>query len=173
MRIDDFAGRQQTLDVFQYFDGRSRGWGLFEDRFGRLRREFTVDILGRRVGRDRLRLEEDFTYADGEEERRIWEIRQTEPGAYVGTAGDVVGAAIGRAAGNALNWRYVLALKVNGSSWKVDFDDWMFLQPDDVLISRARVSKWGIALGQVTLSFRREAVAQAVRFAPEPLRLSA
>lgn len=168
MRIEEFSGRTNSFDVFAYFSGRSRAWGLFEDRFGRLRREFTVAIVGHQVGPDALRLEEDFAYSDGETQRRVWQIRRTGPDSYVGEADDVVGIARGRSAGNALNWRYVLALKINGSTWNVDFDDWMFLQPDGVLLSRARVSKWGFAIGEVTLSFQREAAPMPATAAAEP-----
>jgi hypothetical protein len=168
MRIEEFSGRQRSFDVFDYFSGNSRAWGLFEDRFGRLRREFTVAIVGRQLSDSELRLEEDFVYADGETQRRVWSIRRTAPDVYVGAADDVVGVAHGRAAGNALHWRYVMALRINGSTWNVDFDDWMFLQPDDVLLSRGRVSKWGIALGEVTLSFQRDSGAVPVMAAPTP-----
>jgi hypothetical protein len=37
----------------------------------------------------------------------------------------------------------------------VKFDDWMFLQPGGVLLNRARMSKFGVELGQVTLSFMK------------------
>lgn len=161
MRVEDFSAREPKLDLFQYFDGRSRAWGIFEDRFGRLRREFTVDIVGRRQGAAGFVLEEDFVYADGETQRRVWRLRQISPGVYEGEADDVIGTAQGQSSGNALNWRYVLALKIGESNWNVDFNDWMFLQPDGVLLNRARVSKWGIAIGEVTLFFRRAAPAMA------------
>jgi hypothetical protein len=69
----------------------------------------------------------------------------------------VVGEAIGHVAGNALHWRYKLRLKVDDSTYVVDFDDWMFLMDDKVMLNRARMSKWGIDLGQVTLSFYKPA----------------
>ncbi len=46
-------------------------------------------------------------------------------------------------------------LKVGDGTWEVKFDDWMFLQPDGVLLNRATVSKFGLELGVVTLSFSR------------------
>ena len=70
-------------------------------------------------------------------------------------APDVVGEAIGTVAGNALNWRYVLALEIDGRTWHVDFDDWMFLIDDHVMLNRAVMSKFGVRLGEVTLSFTR------------------
>ena len=71
----------------------------------------------------------------------------------MGTAGDIIGTAQGRTFGNALNWIYDMNLKVGDSTWKVKFDDWMFLQPGGVLLNRATVSKLGFELGTITLSF--------------------
>ncbi len=157
MRIEDHAGAEPKLDPFEFFEGRTRAWGLFEDRFGRVRRQFTVDIAGRREGAAGFVLEEEFTYADGAAERRVWRIARIAPGRYEGRADDVAGAARGVAAGNALHWRYTLMLPIGAQRWAIDFDDWMFLQPGGVLMNRARVSKWGFAVGTVTLAFRRGA----------------
>ncbi len=77
------------------------------------------------------------------------------PGRYSGRADDVVGEATGEAAGNALRWRYVLALPVDGKVYNVDFDDWMFLMDDQVMLNRSLMSKWGFRLGEVTLSFHK------------------
>ena len=65
---------------------------MFEDRFGNLQREFTVELQGDWDG-NTLILTEDFEYADGETERRIWRITKTGDGLYEGRADDVVGVA--------------------------------------------------------------------------------
>ncbi len=67
------------------------------------------------------------------------------------------GVARGREAGNAFNFGYYLNMKVGDGRWRVRFDDWMFLQPDGVLINRAYVYRWGIQIGSVTIVFRRSA----------------
>ncbi len=154
MKPEDFAEHQPKLDLYAYFSGETRAWGLFEDRSGRVRRQFQVDIEGR-IEDGELVLEEDFLYDDGERDRRVWRIRRDGPQAYVGRAADVVGEARGQAAGNALNWRYVMDLKVGEGSWRVRFDDWMFLQPGGVLINRAKVKKFGLQVGSVTLFFMK------------------
>lgn len=154
MKIEDFADGSPPLRLESYFAGRTEAWGLFEDRFGRVRRQFKVDIDGRFDGRE-LTLVEDFVYADGEEERRVWRITPLGDGRYEGRADDVVGAAVGRAAGNALHWAYDMHLEIGDSTWQVHFDDWMLLQGDGVLINRATVTKFGIALGEVTVFFRK------------------
>ena len=52
-----------------------------------------------------------------------------------------------------MRWRYVLAFPVDGKVYHVDFDDWMFLMDDKVMLNRSYMSKWGFNLGEVTLTF--------------------
>jgi hypothetical protein len=74
---------------------------------------------------------------------------------YTGTAGDVVGEATGEVYGNALRWRYVLALEVDGKTWNVTFDDWMYLLDGRTMMNRSEMKKFGLRLGEVTLFFRK------------------
>jgi len=153
---DAYRAEQPRLDVFAYFDGTVDAWGQFEDRSGKVVKRFIVEIRGRVEG-ERLTLDEDFRYSDGATQKRVWTIERQPGGRYTGTAGDVIGQAAGEAAGNALRWRYVLALEVDGRTWHVDFDDWMYLQDERVMLNRSVMSKFGIRLGEVIIAFRRRA----------------
>lgn len=154
MKISDFAGKQPTLKPEEYFLGSSRAWGMFHDRFGNLRRQFTVDLKGEMEG-NVLVLTEDFVYDDGETQQRVWRIEPLGDGRYRGEAGDIIGEAKGIAAGNALNWTYKMDLKVGDGLWRVAFDDWLFLQRDGVLLNHATVTRWGLEIGTVTIAFRK------------------
>lgn len=155
MKVEDFEGKQPTFSLENYFQGDTWAWGIFEDRFGRLRRSFQVTIDGR-MEEGQLILDEHFLYDDGEQDRRIWTITPLGKGEYIGRADDIVGQATGKTAGNALNWQYKMDLPIGDSRWRVRFNDWMFLQPGNVLINKALVSKWGIHLGTVTLFFSKQ-----------------
>lgn len=155
MKIEDYAGKQPTMRPEQYFLGQTRGWGMFHDRFGKLRRQFVVDMVGEMQDGIFI-LTEDFTYDDGEKEQRVWHVRPLEEGQYRGTAGDVVGTAVGNATGNAFNWVYDLNLNVKGGVWRVAFDDWLFLQPDGVVLNRATVTRWGFEIGTLTATFHKQ-----------------
>jgi len=155
--ISDFQGTSPEFDLQAYFLGKTQATGIFEDRFGRLRREFIVDIDGYMEG-ETLILDEQFFYKDGEEAERIWRIDQLNTGLYEGRADDIVGAATGKLSGNALNWVYVMDLKVGGDVWRVKFDDWMYLQDGGILINRAYVRRWGFLIGTVTLVFQQKEV---------------
>lgn len=153
-RADSYREERPVLDLKEYFQGDIDAWGIFQKRSGEVARRFTVDIKASWEG-DVGTLEEDFVYSDGSTSRRVWTIRKIDEHSYVGTADDVVGEARGEAYGNALRWRYVLALEVDGRTWNVHFDDWMFLMDDRVMLNRSVMSKFGIRLGEVTLAFRR------------------
>ena len=155
MQPKDFEGTEPHLDLFAYFEGKTRAWGIFQDRSGDLKRQFRVDIKGEIEG-ENLTLTEDFVYADGEVQQRIWRIRRLDPHRYEGSADDVVGGATGLAYGQALNWRYTLRLPYRGRELNVQFDDWMFLQAGGVLVNRATVSKFGFKVGEVTLFFTKD-----------------
>ncbi len=152
--VKHYAGHQPEFDLFEYFDGETRGWGIVQDRKGELLRQFVVDINGYINTAGELVLDEQFIWNDGEHSERIWTITKTGPHDFIGRAADVVGVAEGEVYGNALYWTYALNLEARGSTWKVRFDDWMFLQPDGVLLNRATMSKFGFELAQVTIAFQ-------------------
>ena len=152
VEIDKYRSETPVLDLREYFNGTLEAHGIFQDRSGEVVKRFTVIIDASWQGEVGT-LDERFTYSDGTTQRRVWTITRTGEGRYVGRADDVVGEARGEEAGNALRWRYVLALPVDGKVYNVDFDDWMFLMDDRVMLNRSVMSKWGFRLGEVTLSF--------------------
>ncbi|MEZ5701289.1 MAG: SDR family NAD(P)-dependent oxidoreductase [Burkholderiaceae bacterium] len=129
-------------------------WGMFQGRDGEVARRFTV-VMDAKWDGDTGVLDEAFQWSDGTRSRRVWTLRRQPDGSYRGTADDVVGEAIGQVSGNAFHWRYVMALPVDGKVYNVNFDDWMFLIDDRVMLNRAAMSKWGFHLGDVTLSFTK------------------
>ena len=150
----DYSGQTPVLDLRQYFNGKLLAHGIVTDRAGKVMQRFTVQLTGTWVGEVGT-LDEQFSYADGRREQRIWTITRLADGRYTGRSGDVQGEAQGQASGNALNWRYTLLQTVDGQTWALQFDDWMFLVDEQVMINRAVFSKFGIRLGEVLLSFRR------------------
>ncbi|MFN3579773.1 MAG: DUF3833 domain-containing protein [Pseudomonas sp.] len=150
--VEHYAAETPSLRLQDYFNGDLEAWGMFQKRNGETVRRFHVSMNGTWDG-DTGVLDEHFTYADGTTERRIWTLVKQEDGSWRGTADDVEGEAWGQVSGNAFHWRYTLRLEVDGRTWLVDFDDWMYLIDDKVMLNRAVMSKWGFELGQVTLSF--------------------
>ena len=156
--MKEFQNNTPKLDLFSFFEGDTIAYGIFEDRFGNLKRQFRVNINGK-VKNQILTLDEDFLYDDGEQAKRIWKIEKKIDNAqnitYEGQAEDVEGQAFGSISGNTLNWSYDIYLNIKGSNIKVHFNDWIYKQSEDLAINRAYVSKFGINIGSVTLVFLR------------------
>ena len=47
-------------------------------------------------------------------------------------------------------------LKVKEKNILVHFDDWMYLQENNILINKAKVTKWGFKVGEVLLFFSKK-----------------
>ena len=154
--LAQYATERPQLDLASYFNGKVVAHGIFQDRSGQVVRRFTVDMEGRWEGNQGV-LDEHFSYSDGAKDRRIWRLTKHADGRYTGTADDVVGTASGQTAGNAFQWAYTLNLPVDGNVYEVQFDDWMYLVDERVMLNRATMSKFGIRLGEVTLSFQKQA----------------
>jgi hypothetical protein len=155
-QVNQYRNEKPALDLTEYFSGTLDAYGIFTDRSGEVKKRFTVLIKanwrlvdGKRVGT----LDESFDYSDGTKQKRIWTLTEVEPGKFIGKADDVIGEAKGELAGNALNWTYTLALPVDDTIYHVQFNDWMYLITPKVMLNRAKMSKFGFELGEVTLSF--------------------
>ncbi len=136
VNIDEYRAETPVLELRDYFDGTIDAWGMFQDRSGKVVKRFHVLIEASWQG-DTGTLDERFTYSDGTTQRRVWTITRLGPGATAAVPTTWSARPAGEAAGNALRWRYVLALPVDGKVYNVDFDDWMFLM-DDRSCSTAR-----------------------------------
>jgi hypothetical protein len=153
-QVQTYAQEKPQLDLRTYFNGTIDAWGVFTDRSGQVVKRFTV-VMDCSWNGDEGVLDEAFVYSDGTQQRRIWRLKAGPSGTYTGRADDVVGEATGQVSGNAFRWGYTLALPVDGRVWQVDFDDWMYLMDERVMLNKATMSKWGVKLGEVTLSFTR------------------
>ncbi|ART79576.1 DUF3833 domain-containing protein [Oceanisphaera avium] len=154
-KIDDYANTTPRFELDKYFNGQLSAHGMIQDRSGKVLRRFSVAMVGSWQG-NKGTLEEDFVYDDGEKQRRVWQIEKTADGHYTGTAGDVVVPATGQTQGYALNWRYTLAVPVEGKVWHINFNDWMYQLDEKRVLNRAEMTKFGFKVGEVTLWIERK-----------------
>jgi Protein of unknown function (DUF3833) len=157
-QVSDYAAEKPLFDLKSYFNGRVDGWGIFTDRGGKVARRFLVTMNCSWNGEEGI-LDEDFVYSDGKKEKRIWRMKRMTSAdgvvRYEGRADDVVGIGNGEQRGNAFRWGYTLALPVDGTVYEVQFDDWMYQMDDKVVINKATMSKFGITLGELVVTFTK------------------
>lgn len=149
----DYAKETPKLDLSTYFNGKVDGWGMVQDRSGKVLRRMYVELDCKWNGNEGV-LDESFQWSDGKTEKRVWRIRK-DGDRYIGTAGDVIGEAKGEAAGNSLRWNYVLALPVDGSTYHMDMDDWMWMIDDKTMANRTTMSKLGVRVAEISIFFRK------------------
>ena len=79
MKVSNFKNENPKFVLEEYFNGKTKAWGIFEDRFGNVKRQFTVDINGEWDGKT-LILDEYFLFNDGEKSFRQWRITKKNNG---------------------------------------------------------------------------------------------
>jgi hypothetical protein len=142
-----------TLEGF--FTGRTVGRGAFTSAIARVNRPLTVITNGRWDGRT-LTLREDFFFADGEKDVKTWRFTRTAPGVYEGTREDVIGKAVVRQVGNTVQLTYTADVRAkDGSVTRLDFADTIAPIDRRSVRNLATVSKFGVPIGTVDLTFTR------------------
>lgn len=151
--MKQYSSNSPQLDLYSYFIGETTGWGIVQDRKGVLTRQFVVHINGTVSQNGDLVLEERFDWIDGEKSTRTWVLQKSDPHSFTGSAEDVSNSATGTLYGNVLNWTYQLLLEVDSTTWKIRFDDWMFLVSENLLLNKATMTKFGFKVGEITIVF--------------------
>ena len=155
MKPEDFKDKQPRLIIEDYMSGNVKAWGILQNRSGKVTRQFSADLNGKWDG-EQLILDEKFNWTDGEVQTRQWKIKKIDNHNYEGTAGDVVGVAKGYSYGPAFKFEYVLLVPVKGREIKITFDDWIFMQDEKVAINRAKMTKFGIKVAELTVMFVKD-----------------
>ncbi|MFN7611859.1 MAG: DUF3833 domain-containing protein [Alphaproteobacteria bacterium] len=144
-----------TFNLREYFTGPIKAWGIVQDRSGNVVSRFDIKIVGSWKGKEG-KLVEDFTYYDGKTQQRIWHITDLGNGKYEGRAADIIGTADSTTFGNAAQWTYTMDLPVGDSTYRLRFDDWMWLMNDGVLMNRSYMKKFGFTVAEVTIFMQKQ-----------------
>ncbi|WP_413701486.1 DUF3833 domain-containing protein [Psychromonas sp. KJ10-10] len=158
--IKNYNNTKPDFNVLHFFNGELEAKGVVMDRKGLVTRRFSVIMLGNisksnALDKEQLTLEEWFTFDDGEQSKRTWIITKNDDGTYQGRANDIIDVASGESLGMALHWDYEMDLTVEGTTYRVVFDDWLYRIDDHNVINRSYIKKWGFKVGEVILSIRK------------------
>ena len=155
MKPEDFKDKKPRLIIEEYLSGEVKAWGILQNRSGKVTRQFSAILNGKWDG-TQLILDEIFNWDDGEVQNRQWKINKIDEHNYEGTAGDVVGKAKGFSYGPAFKFEYVLLVPVKGKEMKITFDDWIFKQDEKEAINRAKMTKFGFRVADLTVVFVKD-----------------
>jgi len=153
--IKSYSGEEPKINLKEFFNGKIYALGIVQDRSGKVIKRFKVDIKAFWEGNKGF-LDEKFIYSDGEKDSRLWELNKIGKSTYEGRAEDVVGIANGESLGNVFYFEYDLDLPVDDTTYKINFEDWMYLLDENTLLARSYMSKWGFDLGEVTIIMNKK-----------------
>jgi hypothetical protein len=137
-----------------FFKGHLKASGMFIDRFGNIQKRFSARVICEPAN-DGFILNEHFTFDDGKQETRIWHIQKASNQQYIGKTDDVRDKATGVLTNIGLHWRYDFYLELFGRRVLVNFNDKMIMQSSDVVLNHAKITKFGLKLGELFISFHR------------------
>ena len=152
--FNQFDTDAKPFDPVEFFAGTFEAQGMFVDRFGQVQKRFLIDISCEAEGKQTT-LHEKFTYDDGEKESRSWTIVKQDEDAYTAHTADVVGQGVGHVKGAVFKLKYDFLLTLYGRKIKVRFDDVMVRQSENTVLNKTKVSKFGLLLGELFVTFSR------------------
>jgi hypothetical protein len=153
--LDDYQQIQPKLTLPGFFSGSSQAFGVLQNWRGQQTLHFSAELCGQWQG-NRGDLYEIFQYSDGRTDKRHWQLQVAENGEISGSAEDVVGQASGRIAGNTLYWEYVLRIPQTDGAIDVAVKDWLYLVTPQQLVNRSTLHKFGLTVGELTLSIQQK-----------------
>ncbi len=153
--FESFANKTPILDIADYLNGQVRAWGFLQSRYGKVTRRFTVKMNGSWQGNKGV-LSEDFIFDDGENQQRIWTITKHDDQNFEASAADVVGKAIGKQQGCAINMHYTLNIPVKGRNIAININDWLIAIDQRRVMNVSSLTKFGFNVGRLTIFFEKD-----------------
>ncbi len=152
---ENYIDMKPEFKLEEYFNGPVKAWGIIQDRKGNVISRFDADLIGTWEGNQGV-LEENFRYYDsGVVQDRRWEITKVDENNYIGSAGDIIGEAVGKSYGNAIQWQYSMDIPVENKTYRLKFDDWIWAMNDGVVINRSYLKKFGFTVAELTVFMQK------------------
>lgn len=150
----DYAQESPALDFKRFLQGDLTGWGIYQERGGHVAKRFRIDMTADWQG-NVGKFTERFSFNDGTKQVREWVLTRIDDHHYIGKANDSIGSGKGEVWGNSMHWNYTIRTKTDSGTYDLDYDYWMYLIDDKTLINRATLSKFGFALGDISVTFQK------------------
>jgi len=150
-----YANQSPKLEFNKFLQGKLTGWGIFQGRDGTVQKRFRIDMTANWEGNVGTFVE-NFTFSDGTKQVREWVLTRIDDHHYTGKANDSVGEGKGEVWGNSMHWNYTITTETDSGTYDLDYDYWMHMIDDKTLINRATLSKFGVTLGDIAVTFHKQ-----------------
>ena len=148
-----YAATEPAFDIRAILNGPIQSEGVIFGPTGAATSRFVAQMRGSWQG-DAGTLSEDFTYADGSTQARLWTLKMGEGGTFTATAPDIEGLAQGQQSGSTVRMTYRLRLPAEAGCHVLDVTDWLYLMPNGVIMNKSEMRKFGIKVAELVATMR-------------------
>lgn len=143
----------RPFDIVDYFDGKINGHGVIE-RSDRIVDRFDM-VVEANFKNGVLTLDETFLFDKTKPYRRVWSMREIEPGVWSATADNVKGTTKIIVRDGVVTMNYLADFPYNDGFITLRFNQRLFSMENGMVLNRSRLSKFGVSVGTVTVIFRK------------------
>ena len=152
----DYADAEgEQFDLRSHLIGPSVCVGVIYGPTGRVTSRVVGDFQAEWDG-NRGVMKEHFTYCNGEEVHREWNLQLGNDGRIRATASDVIGEGEGIQSGPSVQLKYKYKLPETQGGHVLDTTDWMYLAPNGTIVNRSQFRKFGIKVAELVATMRRK-----------------
>lgn len=157
MDVESFSGTQPVFTPEDYLTGRLEGWGVIYGPLGGLQRRASIEASGSFDPTARvISFTEAWTFDDGQVDTLRWRITALGDGRYRGEEPTLEGDAQGKQAGCAFHWTYTRNVPgKDGSTSKLNFDDWFFRIDQGGVVVKGSAGRLGISIASAHVTYRK------------------
>lgn len=148
-----YAATEPGFDIRQVLNGAILSEGVIFGPTGAMTSRFVAQMQGTWQG-DSGTLAENFTYANGTSQQRLWTLTMGQNGAFTATAPDIIGTAQGQQSGATVRMTYRIELPADAGGHVLDVTDWLYLMPNGVIMNKSEMRKFGVKVAELVATMR-------------------
>ena len=150
---EDYAKAGEMFDLRTHLNGPILCEGVIYGPLGRVSSRFVGEFECTWQGNQGV-MDEVFTYDDGSQQTRCWQLTLGNDGRIKALADDVVGEGTGQQSGNAVQLKYRFRLPEASGGHVLDTVDWMYLAPNGTIVNRSQFRKYGLKVAELVATMR-------------------
>ncbi|MDA5558295.1 DUF3833 domain-containing protein [Shimia sp. MMG029] len=162
----DYAALGPDISLKEHLNGPILSEGVIYGPNGRVANSFVARMEGRWEGATGT-LTEAFTYSNGKQQNRQWNLTMVDDTTFTATADDIIGVAKGKVSGATIRMDYTIVLTEEAGGHSLNVTDWLYLTESGVIMNRSEMRKFGIKVAELIATMRPQADEEARREAAE------
>lgn len=149
----DYSQTGPAFSLKENLNGEILSEGLIYGPNGKMTNSFVARMVGEWQGNTGT-LSEVFTYSNGKQMTRKWNLSLGPGNTFTATADDIVGEGKGVISGSTVKLTYRITLPEEAGGHELDVIDWMYLTDNGAIMNRSEMRKFGLKVAELVATMR-------------------